>query len=289
MKFRKNLTLAMVIAAMGSSWARAEFINSFEPLPPSTWTSGATSFSMVFQGNVLSSLDTMQTQNDPFLNPYLYVNENYFNGTGTTSVTATLDGNGNTVVTWTGSNPVVSSDSFNYGGFGNSEPHFGLDPTTASAPVGQSLNVLSPYWSNGTLTMTLPGLSASLANGGITPTSDPFAIIFADVTSDGNTVGTWFELPYTSSSPMVTLTNYTSSAETLSDVGYFLSPTEIPLDQLNYGHEPPPGTNGSPFTPLPGLDGTTLSGGNGIGGAGAASPRGRYPSHRASSHWPRDC
>ena len=40
--------------------------------------------------------------------------------------------------------------------------------------------------------------------------------------------------------------NYTGSPETLSNVGFLLSPTLIPLDQLNSNDLPP-----SSFTPVP--------------------------------------
>jgi len=51
----------------------------------------------------------------------------------------------------------------------------------------------------------------------------------------------------------------------LSDAGFFISESYIPLDQLNFGFEPPPFSAGSHFIPLPGLDGQTLQGGDGIG------------------------
>jgi hypothetical protein len=48
----------------------------------------------------------------------------------------------------------------------------------------------------------------------------------------------------------------TGNSVTVSDAGYFLSPSMIPLDQLNTTDEPPTGSSGSPFIPLPNLDGT---------------------------------
>ena len=99
--------------------------------------------------------------------------------------------------------------------------------------------------------------------------STSFVTFFATVTSGSQSTGQWFEVPYTTgTSPQLTLTNYTSSNETLSNVGYMLSPTLIPLDNLNYGTLPPPGTPGSPFSSLPGYDGSMLTGGDGKGGAG---------------------
>jgi hypothetical protein len=40
----------------------------------------------------------------------------------------------------------------------------------------------------------------------------------------------------------------------LSDVGFMLSSTQIPLDDLNYNDLPPTGQPGSKFTPLPNFD-----------------------------------
>ena len=268
MRIGKNFAVALVIAAVGAGSARAaiiggligEALNTYVPLPPSSMTGGATSFAIVFQGNVTSSIDTSTTAGDSALNPFLFLNNQLNNG-GTTSVTAAVDGNGNTVVTFTGSNPITSSTEF---GFENGLPHLGL----SSSPSGPAaLDIISQTWSNSSSSFALPGgVSVSVVNGS---PADPFVVLFAAVTSNGNTVGQWFELPYTAgTTPQLAITNYTANAETLSDVGYFLSSTQIPLDDLNFGLAPPPGTPGSPFIPLPNLDGQTLAGGNGIGGAG---------------------
>ena len=58
----------------------------------------------------------------------------------------------------------------------------------------------------------------------------------------------------------------------------------IPLDQLNFGFLPPPGTLGSPFTPLPQYDGSSLNGGDGLEtpGNNPITTR-RCPSRPASS------
>ena len=58
--------------------------------------------------------------------------------------------------------------------------------------------------------------------------------------------------------PTLILTNPTDFTETLSDLGFLLSDTHIPLDSLNFGGEPPPGVPGSLFSLLAQLDGTTL-------------------------------
>ena len=48
---------------------------------------------------------------------------------------------------------------------------------------------------------------------------------------------------------------FTDGDVTLSNVGFQLSQTLIPLDNLNFGDYPPPGSSGSNFTPLPQYDG----------------------------------
>ena len=88
--------------------------------------------------------------------------------------------------------------------------------------------------------------------------ADPFAIVFVELTINNSVTDEWTEVQFTGSNPSVTLTDNTSLSETLSDAGFFISPTMIPLDQLNVTDEPPTGMPGSPFTPLPSLDGVTL-------------------------------
>jgi hypothetical protein len=87
-----------------------------------------------------------------------------------------------------------------------------------------------------------------------------FATLFADITSDDQTTGTWAEVAFeTRTRPTLILTNPTDFTETLSDVGFLLSDTHIPLDSLNFGGEPPPGVPGSMFDLLAKLDGTNCS------------------------------
>ena len=59
----------------------------------------------------------------------------------------------------------------------------------------------------------------------------------------------------------MTISNDTDSSETLSNVGFFISPTQIPLDDLNFNGTPPTGMSGSPFMPVPSLDGKSLGAG----------------------------
>jgi hypothetical protein len=88
---------------------------------------------------------------------------------------------------------------------------------------------------------------------------DDYVILFAEVV-DPTTNATGFdysELPYNPFSlPAVDFTNSAGDSLSLHNASYFLSPTEIPLDNLNLGGLP------SNFTPIPGIpDGTTIESG----------------------------
>jgi hypothetical protein len=69
----------------------------------------ATSFSYVLKGNVQSQIDTTSSKYDQLTNAFAYVNQNVFNGAGSSrvSVSTYLNANGNTVVTFTGPNPIL--------------------------------------------------------------------------------------------------------------------------------------------------------------------------------------
>lgn len=272
MRIGRPVAIALVVATMGSGSARAEKCNHYCPLP----SAGVTGYNITFAGNVMGELNLSETMNDPHLNPFQYAIDNFAaDAGGTTTVAAALDGHGNTVVTFmglqaNGTTPITldSSDSFNYSPTSNGLPHIGLDGGDSTPP----LHILSQGWSNSATTYSLPAVSASVSPMPTGMGAVDYAILFANVTANGSTVGQWFELPYhdTGAPFTMTFTNYTSTSETLSDVGFMSSPTLIPLDQLNFGDYPPPGTAGSLFTPMPSLDGQTLTGGDGTGGAGGS-------------------
>jgi hypothetical protein len=237
MQRRTQIALAVFVVALSADVAHAEEFNQFVPVP----SGGANTYTIVLQGNVVANINTATTQTDPKLNPFYYLNQQM--GNGTTTVTATFNGT-NTVVTFTGSNSIPFGYNF-YSNTGQSgQPHFGLNGS------GGSFTVLSSSWTNTGTTTNLPALSVSaptLGSGTV-----KYVTFFADVTSNGQTVGNWFEVPYTGSTiPTFQFTNYTSNTETLSNVGFQLSNTLIPLDNLNFGTDPPPGYMGSMFTPDP--------------------------------------
>jgi hypothetical protein len=288
--YKSCVVLALVVATMGTSPVRAELSNHYCGCP----VGDVTNYIFIIQGNVIGNLNLSMMANDAGTNPFEYAikagdpsSPNYnpsfapFAG-GTTTVSATVNGDGNTVVSFSGTEadgitPINFNSSLN-GLFlysphdHNGLPHAGLDGSKA-APVeggGPALHILSQGWSNSSMSISnpAPSLTVEVVNPPMSGLVH-YAVLFADVTTGGQTVGQWFEVPYTAdTSPQLTLNNYTSSAETLSDVGFVLSPTMIPLEELNFGLLPPPGTAGSAFTPLAQYDGSSLNGGNGLGTPG---------------------
>jgi hypothetical protein len=92
---------------------------------------------------------------------------------------------------------------------------------------------------------------------GINPPSSgvatQYVISFAQVTAGGQTTTSWFEVPYVGPNlPQISFQNDSNVPLTLSDVGFQLSNTMIPLDNLNFNDEPP-----SSFTPVPDLPNNT--------------------------------
>jgi hypothetical protein len=79
----------------------------------------------------------------------------------------------------------------------------------------------------------------------------------------GAVVGEWFEYPISLAGAQLTLSNPAGQSEVLSNVEFFLNPTEIPLDQLNSQHLPPSDPR---FQSVPGIpNGTVLGPGGSVG------------------------
>lgn len=244
MQPRSMILTATVIAALGAGAARAECFNEFESLPKYA----PTIFVIVLKGNVIGAINIGAMKTDPTVNPFYYMTQH--GGVGPSNVTATLV-NGNTVVTFSG--PAIPPGQTNTPGHA---PHFGLDPSAGNGG-GAQFTVLTQYWSNSTTKTQLPSLtikSPTLGTGTV-----KYETFFADVTRNGQTVGEWFEVPYTGTQPTFSPQVFTPGNVTLSNVGFQLSNTEIPLDNLNFGIDPPPGSPNSPFTALPQYDGTTVA------------------------------
>jgi hypothetical protein len=189
-----------------------------------------TQLNLVLNGNVgadiVASLNTF---------PGATVSSSYNSGANTTTVT------------FQGSSGIPNADSV----------YLGLDDKVAS-------QVVNSYWGPSPTANLLPALSASFPSTS-SPGATKYLIEFVTVSSGGQSVGNWFELPYTGTLPANNLQNFTGAPVTLSNVGFMLSPTLIPLDNLNFGTEPPPGTSGSPFTSLPQYDGSKIGAGSMLG------------------------
>lgn len=249
MRARLVLLAAAAAGLLGAGAARAEDFNEYVTLT----SSQATSFTMVLKGNVISSINLVAMQTDATVNPFYWVIVNVYHNVGTSTVTATLNAQGNTVVTFTGTHPITTGETNSPG----HPPHFGLDPS-ASDGGGPKLTVVSQYYSNGAAKTNTPSVSfnsPALGSGAV-----KYEIFFADVTQGGQSGGEWFEIPYTgSTAPSLAPTVYTGGTVDLSNVGYQLSPTLIPLDDLNFQDYPPPGSPGSGFSSLPQYDGAMIS------------------------------
>jgi hypothetical protein len=228
-------------------------MNQFVPAP----TGQGFALQAVIKGDVTGNIDTVRTANDPTVNPFAYVNQNIVHS-GTQSLTATLDNNGNTVVTFTGSNPVLPTYGFNYGSTTNGLPHFGFDGIcVTSCP---SFAFLSQQWITNS---SSPLLAAVSVSGPSTLTGFMnFTTVYANVTNSAGTVGQWNEEPFTGTAPIpLTFTNNTLDPETLSGVEYLYCGSQIPLDQLNVSLVTPPGCD---FLPIRKLDGIILAPGQSI-------------------------
>ena len=188
-----------------------------------------------------SQIDTTSPEYDQLTNAFAYVNQNVFNGAGSSSISVStyLDANRNTVVTFTGPNPVLNTYQFNYGN-GSTAPHFGIEAT-----AGTPIDVLAQYWTyadNTTSELPNLGFASRLPGAGATR----YAVFFANVgfAGGGTPQGVWDEFAFSGALPDVVVTNTTDPPEMLSNFGYFISDTELPLDFLNFGNTPPPGYPG---------------------------------------------
>lgn len=114
------------------------------------------------------------------------------------------------------------------------------------------------YTLKNTATGKLTNVQLPIINAALTSTNNippVFDTIFAFVTRDGVTSGEYFEIPE-GSGASVKLNNPSGPPVTLTDAEYRLSPTELPLDLLNFTDLPPTGPG---WTPLPGYpNGTVL-------------------------------
>jgi hypothetical protein len=225
------------------------------PLPPTL--TNATGIVEQFPGNLTGQLPSMSagdSASDPF------ANQTDIGPTGHT-------GDGDWLVPYDGvhTNDTYSGDPL--------DPvlidsvHMGFDLGAVDNPLWDEVQPSAQFFadSHGVPLLEFPALGAA-PTPAVSP-GGPFHYVVIHMQAalgGGSPAGEWFELPYTAGGPVpqITLTAG-DQGMTLSNVGYFLSPTQIPLDNLNVQDYPAPGSPGTPFTSLPSYQGSTIdAGGN---------------------------
>ncbi len=111
--------------------------------------------------------------------------------------------------------------------------------------------------------------SATIDVSTSTPVTSPYKYIVINATV-GSGDQEWVEIPVAQSDPpSIDVADYGPEL-TLSDVQYFISPTQIPLEELNDGYVPPPD---SPWQSVPGIpNGTHLDSMTGVQSAPLPEP-----------------
>ncbi len=211
-------------------------------------TFAADTFTLAYKGDLVG-LFPAQDATNPATDPFALAG-------GSPSVNVVFNaGNDTTDLIFSG-NPIGPGTSVTTG------------PVTFGVDTGTNLpgrfDLAGAAWSNSS-TMQSQSVSAI----GITimpnlvPPPPPGPIILTLTDADGH-VTEYLILPGQPNTWQIEIANPTPDDETLANVGYYLSPTQIPLDDLNPSSLPPPDFPGSPFIPLPSLDGTTLGPGQSI-------------------------
>lgn len=228
-----------------------ECINGWAPHPAVR----ATSLTAVLKGDIVGKIDVAATQHNPLVNPFAAENKNFHGGAGTSSITVALDKSGNTEITYTGSNPILEGQIFEYGPAANGAPHFGYEGSGNVAVVSQ-------FWSNSGTDTALPGWSASCPT--LTGPAVDYAVVYGEASAGGQTEGQWLECAVDAGPLPFEIVNPNAFAETLGNFGFYLSSIEIDLGELNFSGLLPPDLSGSPFELVTSLDGVRLPGGGSV-------------------------
>ncbi len=212
-------------------------------LPP---ISGAQQWVEQFPGDVTSQVNTM-TSSDSASDPFANAGDLHSGSPSDADWVVPYD----TVNT----NETYLGDPLDYG---VGTAHVGLDLGPVSGL--SSLDPVDAYWadSSGSPIMQLPSIGFAPSPAQLDAGPFHYAIVYAVVSNGSTSAGEWFEVPYTGAVPHIQLTAGNEPL-TLTNPGFFLSPTEIPLDNLNFDNLPPPGNGGSMFTPLPSYDGSSIA------------------------------
>ena len=260
-----SFAVAFAVTGLMCGTARAQFYN--DDYTNSTGTT-AYSLDLTFSGN--------QTANFPgetFVYAFPYPNSGTtiesqmpyngspYNANGIT-VTDTYDPGTNTTT-------LVYSGTYGLAPGGTAHVGYGLSGGTNGGENVQSPAFLGSSWDvgGGTLLPANPTLTVTVSGAGTVNTSGTqattFVLLHADVASGlgaGGATGEWaeFQVP-TNAMGTPYFENDSTAPVTLSSVGYQLSPTLIPLDELNSTYEP-----AGNFTSLGIPDGTTLQPGQSV-------------------------
>ena len=255
-----SATVCVVAAIGGPARATAPMTAwNFDPAwpttPPAMGFTGFTDFDVILPGDQTG----VATGNyNSFVDP-----------TSTSTYNSMTD---QTTITFTSSSMStigLGGVSGSFGPSGPPTPHFGFSGDVPGATTGgEMIPPVSMEWSYGTSqTMAVPGLGVDFKSGSTGVTQ--YLIEYVTVTFGDLSTGEWFELPFQGGYKS-SFVGSTGFDVTLSDAVFFVSPTEIPLDNLNTNDYPPT----SPFfQPIPGIpDGTELMSGGSIAGPSVPEP-----------------
>jgi hypothetical protein len=238
---------ALWLIGAGSASGQADFSSFSIPLP----SFQADTFTLIFQGDQTSQL-AGQVAGDANTDPFALAG-------GTPKITATFNSGSNTTDLVFMGSPIGPGTAVTTG-----PVTFGVNDGTQPS-VGIHLD--GAFWSS-----SMSANQQAVPVGGITvftpppPPPPPVPYIVITVETE-NGVWEYTQNPITGelNQIQIGIENDTSSSDTILNAGYFISPTQIPLDDLNLAMLPPPGSAGSQFIPLPSLDGTTLPPGTMVG------------------------
>jgi hypothetical protein len=215
--------------------------------------SAQTQFQIVLENNETAN-NGYGLSSSGYVNPFSSPSTSAGYNAGPPAVTdiAYTSSNGSTIASGT-------QAVFGYTYVGSDARVFPISPPTY-ASTGSYVPVLGMNWGafNAANSTALPVATISymykspIADAAAL-SSDPYEIITATVANASDpslTTTEYYEAPYTTGQPYLTaISNNTGNTEIISNAGYFVSDTLIPLDQLN-------SLPANDFTAVPSLDGT---------------------------------
>ncbi|HTX39952.1 MAG TPA: hypothetical protein VME43_33265 [Bryobacteraceae bacterium] len=164
-------------------------------------------------------------------------------------------------VTYDGTNTTIAFSGSGLAGTGpygpglSPVPHFGFTGVVPGATTGgERLPPVTMEWSVGASTTVVPGLGIDFISGNAGVLQFLMVLVDVEPIGGGPATENWFELPYQGSYSLSFLAS--DGGVQLSDASYFVSPTQIPLDNLNENYYP---SNDPQWQPLPNVpNGTTI-------------------------------